>query len=98
MLSNPAAYGPGDNIFLSLDLDVLDVSSAPGVSAQNPMGMSVHEVAKWIHAAGANDKVRCFDIMELCPPNDLASNTARVAAHLLLTFLKGFATRPGSHA
>ncbi|GAB5495440.1 MAG: formimidoylglutamase [Phycisphaerales bacterium] len=94
----PGGMWPGDNIFLSLDLDAIDVSSAPGVSAQNPMGMSVHEVAKWVHAAGANNRVRCFDIMELCPPNDLGGKTARVAAHLLLTFLKGYATRLGSHA
>lgn len=94
----PTGIWPGENLFFSLDLDVLDVSAAPGVSAQNPMGMSVRDAARWVHAAGANERIRCFDIMELCPPNDLGAKTARVAAHLLLVFLRGFTTRPGAQA
>jgi formimidoylglutamase len=87
---------PGNDIFVSLDLDVLDASVAPGVSAQNPMGLSTSEVAEWVLAAGANQRVRCFDIMELCPIKDNDGRTARIAAHMLMTFLKGFASRPGS--
>lgn len=94
----PAGDWPGDNIFVSLDMDVIDASAAPGVSAQNPMGMATHKVAEWVHAAGANPRVKCFDIMELCPAKDHDGRTARIAAHMLLTFLKGFASRPGSRS
>jgi len=87
---------PGENIFFSLDMDVIDAAAAPGVSAQNPMGLAVSDIAQWVFAAGANEKIRCFDIMELCPPKDHEGRTARIAAHLLLTFLKGFASRPGA--
>lgn len=90
----PRADWPGEALFFSLDLDVLDASIAPGVSARNPMGWSVERAAEWAFAAGGNDRVRCFDIMELCPPQDESGRTARVAAHLLLTFLRGFAARP----
>lgn len=90
----PHGDWPGDNFFVSFDLDVLDASAAPGVSARNPMGWTVLQSAKWVEAAGRCERVRCFDIMELCPPNDHDGRTARIAAHLFLTFLRGFAARP----
>ena len=81
------------NLFASFDLDVLDAAHAPGVSALNPAGWSVHEAAAWVQACGADARVRCFDLMELNPLHDAGGRTARVAAHLFLTFLAGFARR-----
>ncbi len=81
------------NLFVSFDLDVLDASQAPGVSALNPAGWTVREAEEWVLACGENNRVRCFDLMELNPMFDVDGRTARVAAHLFLTFLKGFAQR-----
>ena len=81
------------NLFVSFDLDVLDASHAPGVSALNPTGMSVRAAAAWVHLCGASPRVRCFDLMELNPAFDSGGRTARVAAHLFLTFLHGFSQR-----
>lgn len=82
-----------DRQFVSLDLDVLDMAFAPGVSAMNPCGMSSAAVGAYIDAAGRNLAVRCFDIMELSPPHDENGRTARLAAHLFLRFLRAFASR-----
>lgn len=79
--------------FVSFDLDVLDASHAPGVSALNPAGWSVREAEAWVRACGAASNVRCFDLMELNPRHDTDGRTARVAAHLFLGFLSGFARR-----
>jgi arginase family enzyme len=79
--------------FVSLDMDVLDAAYAPGVSALNPCGMTPREIERYIAAAGRNAVVQCFDIMELNPDFDVDGRTARVAAHMLLTFLRGFAER-----
>jgi formiminoglutamase len=79
--------------FLSVDLDCLDAAVAPGVSARNPQGLSVAQVAAVCEAAGANPAFHHFDLMELCPERDDDGRTARVAAHLLLSFLAGFAAR-----
>ncbi|MCH8509541.1 MAG: formimidoylglutamase [Phycisphaerales bacterium] len=79
---------------VSLDMDVIDQAFAPGVSATNPCGWTPEGAARWVAAAGRNPQVRCFDIMELSPPNDPSGRTARLAAHLLLTFLRAFAERP----
>lgn len=80
--------------FVSLDLDSIDASAAPGVSAPNPDGLSVERVLQVVQRAGEHPAVRHFDIMELSPPNDNADRTARIAALCLLTFLAGFTERP----
>jgi len=80
--------------FVSFDLDSLDASVAPGVSALNPDGLSVREAASMLHAAGAAPRVRQLHLMELNPAFDEQGRTARVAAHLVLQFLAGFSRRP----
>lgn len=81
------------DLFVSFDLDVLDAAHAPGVSAVNPSGWSVREAEAWVLACGADPHVRCFDLMELNPVHDPDGRTARVTAHLFLTFLQGYARR-----
>ncbi len=93
-LSIPTDPWPSGNTFVSLDLDVIDASNAPGVSAMNPCGWSPQLAESWVYQAGLNPEVRCFDIMELSPPNDDRNRTARLAARMFLTFLRGFAERP----
>ncbi|MGD9790998.1 MAG: formimidoylglutamase [Phycisphaerales bacterium] len=80
--------------FVSLDLDVIDSAHAPGVSAINPAGWSAADAQAAAVAAGRTPSVRCFDLMELSPPHDHDGRTARLAAHLFLSFLHGFAQRP----
>jgi formimidoylglutamase len=82
--------------FVSIDLDSMDASFAPGVSAMNPMGLSVRQVEQIARDAGEHPAVRHFDLMELSPPNDKpagAGMTARIAALLFLSFIRGFAER-----
>jgi formiminoglutamase len=81
------------DLFASFDLDVIDAAQAPGVSALNPAGWTAREAEGWVRACGADRRVRCFDLMELNPRHDSGGRTARLAAHLCLTFLAGFATR-----
>lgn len=92
-LFEPPAGPLAGPMFVSLDLDVLDASAAPGVSAPNPSGLLPREVETLVRRAGRSPAVRCFDIMELSPPHDHEGRTARLAAHLLLTFLRGVAER-----
>jgi formiminoglutamase len=81
------------SLFVSFDLDVLDAAQAPGVSALNPAGWHSGKAEAWVRACGADARVRCFDLMELNPGFDPDGRTARLAAHLFLTFLQGFASR-----
>ncbi len=90
----PANPGPLTAGFLSLDLDVFDQSIAPGVSAMNPSGAMPRDITPRLLRAAASPWVRCFDIMELCPTHDEQGRTARLAAHMFLVFLTGFASGP----
>ncbi|MBL0922397.1 MAG: formimidoylglutamase [Phycisphaerales bacterium] len=96
-ISRSAAHEP---TFVSLDLDAIDSSQAPGVSAPCPMGLSVQEAARIARMAGEHASVRHFDLMELSPPHDDPppsaapyGRTARVAAFLFLTFVAGVLER-----
>lgn len=84
------AGGPG---FVSIDLDGLDQSVAPGVSAPNPSGLGVWNAAELAERAGHDPRVIHFDLMELSPVHDRDHHTARVAALLFVHFVVGFRRR-----
>jgi arginase family enzyme len=89
-LAHATAAGPA---FLSIDLDALDQSVAPGVSAPNPLGLPLRHAAKLAEAAGAHDAIQHFDLMEFNPSHDIDGRTARAAALLFLHFVAGFQQR-----
>lgn len=93
-----AGSWPDGELFVSFDLDVIDQSSAPGVSATNPNGWTADRACRWCCNAGRHAGVRCFDIMELCPHHDRGGLTARLAARLFLEFLAGLGERHGADA
>lgn len=84
---------PDAPAFVTIDLDAIDASQAPGVSALNPMGLGVQHAVQVARMAGTRASVRHFDIMELSPPHDDRGRTARIAALLALTFVAGFRGR-----
>lgn len=84
---------PGRRTYVSLDLDVIDQSFAPGVSAMNPSGWTPALAEAWAEAAGRAPRVCGFDIMELSAQHDEHGRTARLAAHLFLAFLRGLSRR-----
>jgi len=79
--------------FVSIDLDGIDSSQAPGVSAPNACGLTVGQACDIAARAGACSEVQHFDLMELSPPHDVDGRTARVAALLFMTFVGAFAER-----
>lgn len=76
---DPAALsGP---IYLSIDLDGLDPSVAPGVSHHEPGGLTVRELLDIIEALPG--PLVGADVVELNPVRDLVDMTAMVAAKLV---------------
>jgi formiminoglutamase len=86
------ACTPG-KAFLSIDLDGLDQSVAPGVSAPNPLGLGVRDAARLAEAAGLRQEILHFDLMEFNPNFDLDGRTARTMTLLVLHFLAGLGRR-----
>lgn len=81
------------NAMVSFDLDAVDDSSAPGVSAPNTGGLSVEQWLFAANAAGAHSAVTSCEIVELNPRFDVDNRTARVAALTLWHFLAGISER-----
>lgn len=79
--------------FVSVDLDAIDMSSAPGVSAPNPAGLAARDVAADLKQIGFAMDLACLDFMELCPAHDEGGRTARLAAHLFVSYLHGIGSR-----
>lgn len=72
-------------LYVSLDIDVLDESAAPGVSAPTPGGVTtakLFEVMRALPAMGV--PLLALDVMETAPPLDPDGRTARAAAHAIM--------------
>ncbi|MFG0258555.1 MAG: formimidoylglutamase [Phycisphaerales bacterium JB043] len=84
---------PDAPCFVTFDLDAIDSSQAPGVSASNPMGVRVEHAMELARRASRDPRVRHLDIMELNPRFDVDDRTARLAALLVLTIVSGIEDR-----
>jgi formiminoglutamase len=88
-----ALRSSAEAIAVSLDLDSVAASSAPGVSAPSPDGLSPADLYACARAAGRDARVRVLDVMELAPPLDVDGRTARLGAAAIWHFLAGVAER-----
>lgn len=79
---------PADAIYLTICLDALPSSFAPGVSAPSARGVPLEVVEPMLAAIADTGKLRMFDVAELSPPLDRDHATARVAARLIHRLVK----------
>ncbi|MED4908191.1 agmatinase family protein [Brevibacillus centrosporus] len=82
-----------DTIYLTVDMDVLDISYGPGVPASTPGGMRSDELFEAVHAAGLCKKVKAMDLVCLDPFKDRGEATVKTAVHVMLSFLTGYKQR-----
>ncbi|QCJ42438.1 formimidoylglutamase [Bacillus sp. S3] len=79
-----------DTIYLTVDMDVLDIAYAPGVPASTPGGMTTAELLEGVLTAAKHPKVGAMDIVCLDPQKDTAVQpTVKLGTHVFLTFLTG---------
>ena len=88
-----AAGKNGRAIAVSLDIDAVRSTEAPGASASNPSGLKAPELDKIAYLAGRSVKVKYLDIMEVSPPLDEDHRTAALAASALFSFFRGLCER-----
>ncbi|MEK0325522.1 MAG: agmatinase [Nitrosopumilus sp.] len=77
--------GKSEKLYVSIDLDVLDPATAPGVGNPEPNGLSSKLLLAYMYTMREAD-ILGFDIVELCPPYDNGS-TATLAAKLMAEML-----------
>ena len=68
------------NVYISLDFDVIDPVYAPGVSTPEPFGISPEDVIRIIERF--SDRMVGFDLVEVCPTYDMGI-TSILAAKII---------------
>lgn len=75
-----------ERYFVTIDIDGVDPSIAPGTGTPSPGGFSYDEINELVEALTKKGDVVGFDLVEVSPPYDLSGMTAQVAARVILDF------------
>lgn len=82
-----------DGIYVSVDIDCIDQSQAPGTAAPNPCGLDGRDLQHALRRLARDPRVLGCDIVEISPPLDINNMTGNLGAMMVLNFLMGLATR-----
>jgi agmatinase len=86
-------------VYVSVDMDVLDLALVPGVAAPEPDGLTYAELRDALFAVAARAQVIGFDIVEVNPLLDSAtSQTAFLAVQVIAELLGRIVEHPGHRA
>lgn len=82
-----------DAVYVSFDLDAVDLAQVSGVSAPSAGGMWARNAFTMMYEFAKMGRVRCADIVELAPSLDPTGSSQRVAAAGLVYLIAGFHAR-----
>lgn len=81
-------------IYISIDIDVLDPSHAPGTGTPETGGMTSRELLAMVRALG-NANIVGADVVEVVPAYDHAQITGIAAAHVIYELVSVMAPPAG---
>ncbi|WAJ28315.1 arginase family protein [Antarcticirhabdus aurantiaca] len=85
----------GAPVYVSIDIDALDLSLVPGCVSGEPDGMTYSELRDALAAVAQRCEVAGFDLVEVNPPLDVGTGaTAYLAATLVIGFLAEICAQP----
>lgn len=82
-----------DAVYVTVDIDVLELGYAPGTPAATSEGIHPADLFDALFTLGQWEKVAAIDFVELDPFRDLGQITTRTFGSALLTFLAGLFLR-----
>jgi formiminoglutamase len=87
-----------DAIYVTVDIDVLELGYAIGTGVASPEGIHPVDLLEALFVLGQEPQVGAIDFVELDPRRDVGQVTTRTYAAAMLTFLAGLFLRlhPGS--
>ncbi len=85
----------GRNVYISLDMDVIDPAYAPGVSVPVPLGLGNIE-ALYLLKSLAKHGICGFDIMEVCPGYDTRDRTSHLASRMIAEVISSLQVKMNS--
>ncbi len=83
-----ALVPPSENLYITLDIDVLDQIQAPGTGTPETGGLFYHDVRDALQALARRHRVVAFDVVEVAPNYDWAETTTQTASRLTIDLLK----------
>lgn len=77
-----------EHIYLSIDMDVFDVSFAPGVSAPSINGLFPNQVKQLIQLIKGTNQLKLVDLVEVNPNFDQDNQTSKLASNLIYELIR----------
>jgi formimidoylglutamase len=82
-----------DAIYVTVDVDAIDHSQAPGTAAPNPNGLDARDLYRALRRIARRPQVVGMDVVEISPALEHGNLTGNVGAMLVLSFLAGVSER-----
>lgn len=82
-----AAIPKSENIYVSLDIDVLDPALAPGTGTPEVGGLNFHQLSDMLRAVPSKGRLVGMDLVEVNSHYDPTGVTAQTAARLIIDLL-----------
>jgi len=79
--------------YLTVDIDVLDPAFAPGTGTPEPGGLTMRELRRAMRRVASQLELCSADVVEVCPPFDVAGITALAGERTAIEILTGMAAR-----
>lgn len=87
------AANAAPRVYLTVDVDVLDPAFAPGTGTPEPGGLTTRELRAALRRVASELDLCAADVVEVCPPFDVAGVTALAGERIALDILTGMAAR-----
>lgn len=85
----------GEPVYVSIDIDALDMSLVPGCVSSEPDGLTYPELRDALRGVAERNEVVGFDLVEVNPPLDVGTGaTAYLGAAVLIGFLAEICAQP----
>ena len=84
-----------DTQYISIDMNVMDASAAPGVTSPEPGGIDAREMMLINEILGERGNIGLIDLTELCPVVDVNAITTKLAACAVLRLIAVLAKTKG---
>ncbi len=72
------------DLYVSIDIDVLDPAFAPGTGYMEPGGLSTRELLFFLHRLKKLQNLRAYDLVEINPSKDVNELTSKVGSKILV--------------